>query len=86
MRFSSRSALSRRVRRIAWAALFSLPALAQEAASHQQILQTVDQHAAHFSAISKTIWGYAELGYQEEKSSALLQRELQWAGFRIESA
>jgi aminobenzoyl-glutamate utilization protein B len=52
---------------------------------HQQILQLVDQHAAHFAGTSRTIWEYAELGYQEEKSSALLQRELQSAGFRIQS-
>jgi metal-dependent amidase/aminoacylase/carboxypeptidase family protein len=49
------------------------------------ILTLVDQHAAHFSGTSRTIWEYAELGYQEEKSSALLQRELQSAGFRIQS-
>jgi len=60
-------------------------AFGQQQARHQQILQLVDQHAAHFSAISRSIWEYAELGYQEEKSSALLQRELQAAGFRVEA-
>ena len=67
------------------AMLVPLPALGQQPARHQQILQLVDQHAAHFSGTSKTIWEYAELGYQEEKSSALLQRELQAAGFRVQS-
>jgi len=52
---------------------------------HRQILQIVDQHAAHFSATSKTIWEYAELGYQETKSSALLRRELETAGFQVQS-
>jgi aminobenzoyl-glutamate utilization protein B len=52
---------------------------------HQQIVQLVDQHAARFAATSKTIWDYAELGYHEEKSSALLQKELRAAGFRVES-
>jgi aminobenzoyl-glutamate utilization protein B len=56
-----------------------------EPARHHELLQLVDAHAAHFSATSKTIWDYAELGYQEEKSSALLQRELQSAGFRVQS-
>jgi aminobenzoyl-glutamate utilization protein B len=45
----------------------------------------VDQHAAHYSAVSKTIWEYAEPGYQEQKSSTLLQHELQTAGFRIQA-
>jgi aminobenzoyl-glutamate utilization protein B len=55
------------------------------AGQHQQILQLVDQHAAHFSATSKTIWDYAELGYHEQKSSALLQNELKEAGFRVQA-
>jgi aminobenzoyl-glutamate utilization protein B len=60
-------------------------AFGQQPTRHQQLLEFVDQHAAHFSASSKTIWDYAELGYQEEKSSTLLQRELQSAGFRVQS-
>jgi hypothetical protein len=60
-------------------------ALCQQPTPHQQILQLVDQRAARFSATSRTIWEYAEVGYQEEKSSALLQRELQAAGFRVQA-
>ena len=52
---------------------------------HQDILQLVDQRAAHFSATSKAIWDHPELGYREEKSSALLQRELASAGFRVQA-
>ena len=52
---------------------------------HQQIEKIVDQNSAHFAGVSKEIWGYAELGYHEEKSSALLQKELKEAGFRVES-
>ncbi len=65
-------------------ALFLLPALSH-AQKHQQLLQLVDQHAAHFSTTAKTIWDYAELGYREEKSSTLLQHELAAAGFRVQS-
>src|ERR1700694_4589912 len=68
------------------AILFPSAALGQQPARHQQILELVDQHAAHFAATSKTIWEYAELGYQEVKSSALLQRELQTAGFRVQAS
>src|ERR1700730_15624677 len=67
------------------AVLLPSAAFGQQPARHQQLLDLVDQHAAHFSTTSKTIWDYAELGYQEEKSSTLLQRELQSAGFRVQS-
>src|SRR5438045_2577512 len=68
------------------ATLLPSAALCQQPARHQQILELVDQHATHFSETSKTIWQYAELGYQEEKSSTLLQRELQAAGFRVQAS
>lgn len=90
MHFRSAHPFFRRVPAVILAALSSLGAFCQqpaqhEPARHQQILQLVDEHAAHFSSISKTIWDYAELGYQEEKSSALLRRELEAAGFRVQS-
>jgi aminobenzoyl-glutamate utilization protein B len=68
------------------AALLPSAALSQQPARHKQVLELVDQHAAHFSGTSRTIWEYAELGYKEQKSSALLQRELQAAGFRVEAS
>jgi aminobenzoyl-glutamate utilization protein B len=67
------------------AALLPSTALGQQPARHPQIVQLVEEHAAHFSGISKTIWEYAELGYHEEKSSALLRHELESAGFRMKS-
>jgi len=67
------------------AAVFLVRAFGQQPASHQQILQIVDRHGARFAGISRTIWEFAELGYHEDKSSALLQRELQAAGFRVQS-
>ena len=45
----------------------------------------VERHAAEYTRASKTIWEYAELGYHEDKSSALLQRGLKQAGFRVEA-
>ena len=52
---------------------------------HQQIVELVDHHSAEYAQTSKSIWEYAELGYHEDKSSALLQRHLKEAGFRIEA-
>jgi hypothetical protein len=53
--------------------------------AHNEIKQLVEQHKSEFVATSKTIWDYAELGYHEEKSSALLSGELKKAGFQIQS-
>jgi aminobenzoyl-glutamate utilization protein B len=68
------------------AALLPSAALSQQPAGHKQLLELVDRRAVHFSETSRTIWEYAELGYQEQKSSALLQRELQAAGFRVQAS
>jgi aminobenzoyl-glutamate utilization protein B len=65
--------------------LLSVAASAQQATPHRELIGLVDQQTAHFSATSKSIWDYAELGYKEERSSTLLQRELQAAGFRVQS-
>ena len=53
--------------------------------AHKQVKQLVDENAANFKQVSKQIWDYAELGYHEDKSSALLQGELKRAGFSVES-
>jgi aminobenzoyl-glutamate utilization protein B len=62
------------------------PALAQTTpAGRTQIFKLVDDHAANYKAVSKQIWGFAELGYHENKSSTLLQTQLKEAGFTIQS-
>jgi len=53
--------------------------------AHRQIVALVDQHSAEYTQASKAIWEYAELGFHENKSSALLQSHLREAGFRIEA-
>src|SRR5512140_1909812 len=47
------------------------------------ILTALDARGAHYAGVAKQIWGFAELGFQETKSSALLQSELEKAGFRM---
>ncbi|MGE5200356.1 MAG: amidohydrolase, partial [Rhodospirillaceae bacterium] len=44
---------------------------------------SIDANADRYAAVAKQIWGLAELGFQEEKSSALLQATLSDAGFAI---
>ena len=43
----------------------------------------IDHHQERFEEIALQIWEYAELGYLEEKSSKLLQQELEESGFEI---
>ncbi len=49
------------------------------------LLRQIDAGHARSSDIARRIWGFAEVGYQETKSSALLQEQLRAAGFRIEA-
>jgi aminobenzoyl-glutamate utilization protein B len=58
---------------------------AQSTPAHKQVLQLVNDNDANWKQVSKQIWGYAELGYHEEKSSTLLQAQLKSAGFDIKS-
>ena len=60
-------------------------ALAQQLsdADRTTLLQRLGARADHFAKISQQIWEFAEVGYQETKSAALLKEELRAAGFAI---
>ena len=47
------------------------------------VIKKLDSQSEAFGAIAQNIWDLAEMGYQEEKSSALLQKTLSDAGFSI---
>ena len=49
------------------------------------VLTELDKQAEQYAQVAQTIWSYAELGYQEQQSSALLQSTLSSAGFEIEA-
>lgn len=55
------------------------------ATEHKQIQQLVDANADAYRQVSKQIWGFAELGYHENKSSTLLQDQLKAAGFTVQA-
>jgi aminobenzoyl-glutamate utilization protein B len=50
-----------------------------------QVTSYLDEHREDFSKVAMDIWEFAEVGYQEEKSSKLLQSKLQAAGFDVEA-
>ncbi len=58
--------------------------LSAQSVNHSQILALVSDNGPQYQRVSKQIWDYAELGYHEEKSSALLQEKLKAAGFNVE--
>ncbi len=49
------------------------------------ILSDLDLSKGDYAKVAMQIWEYAEMGYQEEKSSSLLQSKLKEAGFSIKS-
>lgn len=51
----------------------------------QSIQMAIDARASEYGAIAQQIWNYAEVGYLETESSALLQRTLRSAGFEVDS-
>src|SRR6267142_465178 len=66
-------------------ALAFLAALRLAAADSAAVVKSIDNLAATYGEASQEIWRYAELGFQEAKSSALLQRHLRDAGFTLTS-
>jgi len=70
--------------RLLGAALLSFAA-AGAAAQAPAHLAWLDAHYDQTAATARTIWEYAEVGYQETRSSALLQEQLAAAGFAVEA-
>jgi aminobenzoyl-glutamate utilization protein B len=51
----------------------------------KEVIDQLDRNTDHYWDIAYQIWNLAELGYQEHKSTALLQQELTRAGFEVET-
>ena len=54
-------------------------------AERAAITGDVDTRAPALAATARSIWDWAEVGYQENKSSGLLQSELKKAGFTVKA-
>lgn len=50
----------------------------------KEVTQAIDSKYDTYSNIAKQIWDFAEVGYKEVKSSALLAETLEQAGFKVE--
>ncbi|WP_291963653.1 amidohydrolase, partial [Maribacter sp.] len=51
--------------------------------SEKDIIKNLEQKSEDYGTIAQNIWEFAEMGYQEEQSSDLLQTTLKNAGFTI---
>lgn len=51
--------------------------------SEKEIIKNLEQKSETYGTIAQNIWELAEMGYQENQSSGLLQKTLQDAGFSI---
>lgn len=49
------------------------------------VIRAIDARRDSYATVAKQIWGFAEVGYQEQKSSALLQQQLRDAGFQVKA-
>jgi len=65
--------------------LAAAPAVAQDAPADPstRLIAAIDAKGTHYSELAKQIWSFAEVGYQEVRSSALLATELETAGFKV---
>ena len=68
---------------VAWMAVYALGASAAGTPLADPALSRLNPHAETVTAVADKLWEWAELGYLETQSSALLQDTLATAGFEI---
>ena len=54
-------------------------------ADTKAVMASIDSKAKIYSDVALKIWSFAEVGYQETRSSALLQEQLKAAGFSVKA-
>lgn len=60
-------------------------AVLSAAPGRDDVLRQIDRDQAAYTSVMQKIWEYAEVGFQETKSTALLQERLKAAGFTVEA-
>ncbi|HIK72837.1 MAG TPA: amidohydrolase, partial [Gammaproteobacteria bacterium] len=53
--------------------------------AERNLEELINKHQSQFEEVALKIWDYAEVGYQEYKSSSLLKEQLLKEGFSIKS-
>ena len=65
--------------------LFLIPVFVFGQKTKENVIKSIDAGYDQYSAIAKKIWEFAEVGFQETQSSALIQETLAENGFKIEA-
>jgi len=65
--------------------LLALPGLLPAQITKPAVLQRIDATKSTYEDIAMKIWDYAEIGYKETRSSALLQEQLKKEGFAVQA-
>jgi len=60
-----------------------MPLICFSQKTKSDLWKEMDKQAEQFNSIALKIWNFAELGYREEQSAALLAETLEQAGFKI---
>src|SRR6266850_2395074 len=82
--YPKRSPPMRRKRSVALAFLAVLVATVYaQRDDRAAMLASLEAKRETYATVAKQIWAFAEVGYQEQKSSALLQQQLRAAGFQV---
>jgi aminobenzoyl-glutamate utilization protein B len=55
-----------------------------DSSGRARVLASIDANGQAYADVATQVWHFAELGFLESKSSALLQEKLAGAGFRVE--
>ncbi|HET9985806.1 MAG TPA: amidohydrolase [Longimicrobiales bacterium] len=65
--------------------LLALAGGAAAQGAKEQAIRAIDSRQSRYVDVAHQIWTFAEVGYKEQRSSALLQQELKEAGFKVTS-
>ncbi|GIT61939.1 MAG: hypothetical protein Ct9H300mP20_17660 [Gammaproteobacteria bacterium] len=71
--------------KLKWVLLSLVTVCSQISYSAESIDKFINSHQEEYQQLALKIWELAEVGYQEHKSSALLQESLSSKGFKVET-
>ncbi|MGI4022380.1 MAG: amidohydrolase [Janthinobacterium lividum] len=77
--------MNKKIKLLSVFSFIAVAAFAQKNPEKSKIIASIQNKEADYNKIAHQIWEYAEPGYLEVKSSALLQEQLKTAGFEVKA-
>ena len=68
--------ISQRMVTLGLALLFFVPQIGIGQTNKKAVQKSIESRTKEYEQIAKSIWNFAEVGYQEEKSSGLLKKNV----------